>query len=89
MFDKTASPFVYWQEAKSREAAAREMGDEKKLTLLKALESKYKLRSSEDRSRFFITSRLENDDFRRLSENMRLVGYRYDAKERAFVRDMK
>lgn len=89
MFDKTASPFVYWLESKSREEAKKEMGDEKRMTLLKALEAKYNLRASEDRNRFFITSRLENDDFRRLSDNMKLVGFHYDAKERAFVRSVE
>ena len=87
MFEKTASPFVYWNESRSRNDSRQEMSEEKRMSLLKALAAKYKLRASEDK--FFTTSRLEREDYERLSENMKLAGYRYDSKDRAFVRDVK
>ena len=87
MFDKTASPFVYWNESRSRNEARQSISDEKRMSLLKALAAKYKLKISEDK--FVITSRLETEEFKRLSENMKLAGYRYDSKDRAFVRDVK
>ena len=87
MFEKTASPFVYWNESRSRNDSRQEMSEEKRMSLLKALAAKYKLRPSEDK--FFTTSRLEREDYERLSENMKLAGYRYDSKDRAFVRDVK
>ena len=87
MFEKTASPFVYWNESRSRNDSRQEMSEEKRMSLLKALAAKYKLRVSEDK--FFTTSRLEREDYERLSENMKLAGYRYDSKDRAFVRDVK
>ena len=87
MFDKTASPFVYWNESRSRNEARQSISDEKRMSLLKALATKYKLKISEDK--FFITLRLETEEFKRLSENMKLAGYRYDSKDRAFVRDVK
>ena len=87
MFEKTASPFVYWNESRSRNETRQSISDEKRMSLLKALATKYKLKTSEDK--FFITSRLETEEFRRLSENMKLAGYRYDSASRAFVRDVK
>ena len=87
MFEKTASPLVYWNESRSRSDSRQPISDEKRMSLLKALATKYKLKTSEDK--FFITSRLETEEFRRLSENMKLAGYRYDSKDRAFVRDVK
>ena len=87
MFDKTASPLVYWLESRNRNEGKKTMSDEKRMSLLKALAAKYKLRESEDK--FFITLRLETEEFKRLSENMKLVGYRYDSKDKAFVRDVK
>ena len=74
MFEKTASPFVYWNESRSRNDSRQEMSEEKRMSLLKALAAKYKLRASEDK--FFTTSRLEREDYERLSENMKLAGYR-------------
>jgi hypothetical protein len=87
MFDKTASPFVYWNESRSRSEIRQAISEEKKMSLFKALATKYKLKISEDK--FSITSRLETEEFKRLSENMKLAGYRYDSKDRAFVRDVK
>lgn len=87
MFEKTASPFVYWNESRSRNDSRQEMSEEKRMSLLKALAAKYKLRVSDDK--FFTTSRLEREDYERLSENMKLAGYIYDPKDRAFVRDVK
>ena len=87
MFERTASPFVYWNESRTRNEARQSISDEKRMSLLKALAAKYKLKISEDK--FFITSRLETEEFKRLSENMKLAGYRYDSKDRAFVRDVK
>lgn len=82
MFDRTVSPYVYWLK-ENQEKNEQGMSEEKKMTLLKSLAAKYKLKVSEDK--FLITSRLEAEDFKRLSENMRIAGYRYDSKERAFV----
>ena len=87
IFDKTASPFVYWNESRSRSEIRQAISEEKKMSLLKALATKYKLKISEDK--FSITSRFETEEFKRLSENMKLAGYRYDSKNRAFVRDAK
>ena len=87
MFEKTASPFVYWNESRTKNETRQSISDEKRMSLLKALAAKYKLRNSENK--FFITSRLETEEFKRLSENMKLAGYRYDSKDRAFVRDVK
>ena len=87
MFDKIASPFVYWNESRTRNEARQSISDEKRMSLLKALATKYKLKISEDK--FFITSRLETEEFKRLSENMKLARYRYESKDRAFVRDVK
>lgn len=87
MFEKTASPFVYWNESRSRNETRQSISDEKRMSLLKALATKYKLKISEDK--FVITSRLETEEFKRLSENMKLAGYRYDSASRAFVRDVK
>ena len=86
MFEKTASPFVYWNESRSRSDSRQPISDEKRMSLLKALAAKYKLRNSENK--FFMTERLETEEFKRLSENMKLAGYRYDSKDRAFVRDV-
>ena len=87
MFEKTASSFVYWNESRSRNETRQSISDEKRMSLLKALATKYKLKISEDK--FLITSRLETEEFKRLSENMKLAGYRYESKDRAFVRDVK
>ena len=87
MFEKTASPFVYWNESRSRSDSRQSISDEKRMSLLKALAAKYKLKISEDK--FLITLRLETEEFKRLSENMKLAGYRYESKDRAFVRDVK
>ena len=87
MFDKTASPYVYWNESRTRNEARQSISEEKRMSLLKALAAKYKLKISEDK--FLITSRLETEEFKRLSENMKLAGYRYESKDRAFVRDVK
>ena len=87
MFDKTASPFVYWNESRSKDAVKQTMSDEARMNLLKGLERKYHLKQSGEK--YLITEMLKTEDFRRLSENMKLAGYRYDSKDRAFVRDVK
>ena len=85
MFEKTASPFVYWNESRSKNAVKQTMSDEARMNLLKGLERKYHLKQSGEK--YLITEMLKTEDFRRLSENMKLAGYRYDSKDRAFVRD--
>ena len=87
MFEKTASPFVYWNESRSNNARKQTMSDEARMNLLKGLERKYHLKQSGEK--YLITEMLKTEDFRRLSENMKLAGYRYDSKDRAFVRDVK
>ena len=87
MFEKTASPFVYWNESRSKDAVKQTMSDEARMNLLKGLERKYHLKQSGEK--YLITEMLKTEDFRRLSENMKLAGYRYDSKDRAFVRDVK
>ena len=87
MFDKTASPFVYWNESRSNNAGKQTMSDEARMNLLKGLERKYHLKQSGEK--YLITEMLKTEDFRRLSENMKLAGYRYESKDRAFVRDVK
>ena len=87
MFEKTASPFVYWNESRSKDAVKQTMSDEARMNLLKGLERKYHLKPSGEK--YLITEMLKTEDFRRLSENMKLAGYRYDSKDRAFVRDVK
>ncbi len=87
MFEKTASPFVYWNESRSKNAVKQTMSDEARMNLLKGLERKYHLKQSGEK--YLITEMLKTEDFRRLSENMKLAGYRYDSKDRAFVRDAK
>ena len=87
MFEKTASPFVYWNESRSNNTGKQTMSDEARMNLLKGLERKYHLKQSGEK--YLITEMLKTEDFRRLSENMKLAGYRYDSKDRAFVRDVK
>ena len=87
MFEKTASPYVYWLKENQERQVQKEMNPEARETLLKSLERKYHL-ISED-GKYFITGILSSDDFRRLNENMKIAGYRYDSKDRAFVRDVK
>ena len=87
MFEKTASPYVYWLKENQERQVQKEMNPEARKTLLKSLERKYHL-ISED-GKYFITGILSSDDFRRLNENMKIAGYRYDSKDRAFVRDVR
>ena len=87
MFEKTASPFVYWNEARATNSLKQGMSDDTRTDLMKKLTEKYHLKQSGDK--YIITQRLETEDFRRLSENMRIAGFRYESKDRAFVRDVK
>ena len=87
MFEKTASPFVYWNESRSKDAVKQTMSDEARMNLLKGLERKYHLKQSGEK--YLITEMLKTEDFRRLSENMKLAGYRYDSTNRSFGRDVK
>ena len=87
MFEKTASPYVYWNESRNAGKARDGMSDDKKTELLESLVKKYRLKIQGDN--YLISERLETEDFKRLSGNMKLAGYRYEIKARAFVRDVK
>lgn len=87
MFEKTASPYVYWLKENQSQSVQREMDPKARETLLKSLEKKYQLIIQD--GKYFIKGILSSDDFRRLNENMKIAGYRYDSKDRAFVRDVK
>ena len=87
MFEKTASPYVYWLKENQSQSVQREMDPETRGTLLKSLERKYRL--TVDDGKYSINGILSGEDFKRLNENMKIAGYRYDSKDRAFVRDVK
>ena len=87
MFEKTASPYVYWLKENHEQQAQTEMNPEARATLLKSLERKYHLIVEE--GKYFIKGILSGEDFKRLNENMKIAGYRYDSNDRAFVRDEK
>ena len=87
MFEKTASPYVYWLKENHEPQVQTEMSPEARATLLKSLERKYHLIVEE--GEYFIKGILSGEDFKRLNENMKIAGYRYDSKDRAFVRDVK
>ena len=87
MFEKTASPYVYWLKENQSQSVQREMDPETRGTLLKSLERKYRL--TVDDGKYFINGTLSGEDFKRLNENMKIAGYKYDSKDRAFVRDVK
>ena len=81
MFGKTTSSFVYWNESR------QEMSEEAKMNMLKGSVRKYRLK--EQGEKYLMTEDQDDKAFGRLSENMKLAGYRYDPKDRAFVRDVK
>ena len=87
MFEKTASPYVYWLKENQSQSVQREMDPKARETLLKSLERKYRL--TVDDGKYSINRSLSDEDFKRLNENMKIAGYRYDSKDRAFVRDVK
>ena len=87
MFEKTASPYVYWLKENQSQSVQREMDPETRGTLLKSLERKYRL--TVDDGKYSINGTLSGEDFKRLNENMKIAGYKYDSKDRAFVRDVK
>ena len=63
------------------------MSDDRKTELLESLVKKYRLKIQGDN--YLISERLDTEDFKRLSGNMKLAGYRYEIKARAFVRDVR
>ena len=81
MFGKTTSSFVYWNESR------QEMSEEAKMNMLKGSVRKYRLK--EQGEKYLMTEDQDDKAFGRLSENMKLAGYRFDPKDRAFVRDVK
>ena len=87
MFEKTASPYVYWVKENQSQSVQREMDPETRDTLLKSLQKKYQLIIQD--GKYFINGTLSGEDFKRLNGNMKIAGYRYDSKDRAFVRDVK
>ena len=87
MFEKTASPYVYWVKENQSQSVQREMDPETRDTLLKSLQKKYQLIIQD--GKYFINGTLSGEDFKRLNGNMKIAGYRYDSKDRAFVTDVK
>lgn len=87
MFEKTASPYVYWLKENQSQSVQREMDPKARETLLKSLEKKYQLIIQD--GKYFIKGILSGEDFKRLNENMKIAGYKYDSKDRAFVTDVK
>ena len=87
MFEKTASPYVYWLKENQSQSVQREMDPKAREALLKSLEKKYQLITQD--GKYFIKGILSGEDFKRLNENMKIAGYRYDSKDRAFVTDVK
>ena len=81
-FEKSVSPYKYWLDEHKRAEMA---GNVDKEGMLKALKAKYKM--SPTKTGLKLPGYLDNrDEFRRLSENMRICGYEYSREEQEFVK---
>ena len=82
-FDKSVTPYKYWlDEHKRAEMAGKDID---KAGMLNALKTKYKLIPTKTGLKLpgYLN---DKDEFRRLSENMRMCGYEYSREEQEFVK---
>lgn len=82
MFEKATSPFVYWKE-NHKAAAQQAMPDDKREELLQKLQRKYGLMKIGDA--YQMGNYLTDPKFHQLKDSMKLAGYAYNPKEKAFV----
>ena len=81
-FEKSVSPYKYWLDEHKRAEMA---GNVDKEGMLKALKAKYKM--SPTKTGLKLPGYLnDRDEFRRLSENMRICGYEYSREDQEFVK---
>lgn len=82
MFEKAASPMVYWLKG---HPAPSPLTEEKRLTLLKGITKKYGLIPQGDS--YTLGRYLSPEDFSRVSSNMKIAGLHYDRDRKSFVPD--
>ena len=82
-FDKSVTPYKYWLDEHRRAELVNKDFD--KTGLLNALKTKYKMTPTKTGIKLpgYLHDR---EEFKRLSENMRICGYEYSREEQEFVK---